>query len=79
MTRFAVAHKTEPLCVSVNDAARLLGGPSRTIIYQAISKNVETRAGLPFLPTLKIGQLRFVMIEKYKEWLLGFEEKPDSD
>lgn len=66
-----------PLAVSVADAAKI-GGQSRTVLYQAMSPDPKKRNGLPFLPSLKVGKRRLVLVETYRQWLVSFESRPDA-
>jgi hypothetical protein len=38
-------------------------------IYMALNPNSSKRAGLPFLPSFKVGKLRRITMPNLKEWL----------
>lgn len=58
--------------VSVDDAARMahLG---RTTLYKAMHPDPKYRAGLPFLPSIKIGKARRLRVPTLRSWLAELE------
>jgi hypothetical protein len=62
----------EPLSVRLEVFAKQ-NDLGRTLIFRAAHPDPAYRAGLPFLPTLKVGRLRRVRLEAGRRWLAELE------
>lgn len=48
-------------------------GVCRSLIYKAINKDPAKRAGLPFLPSFKVGRRRLIRLARRRAWLSELE------
>ena len=62
----------EPLSVRLDVFAKQ-NDLGRTLIYRAANADPVYRAGLPLLPTFKVGRLRRVRLEAGRRWLAELE------
>jgi hypothetical protein len=58
----------EPLAVDIPTACRMTG-VGRSMVYMALNPNSSKRAGLPFLPSFKVGKLRRITMPNLKAWV----------
>jgi hypothetical protein len=58
--------------VSVDDAT-YVANIGRTKLYQAMHPDPKYRAGLPFLPSIRIGKARRIRVATLRTWLAELE------
>jgi hypothetical protein len=63
--------------VSVDEATHL-ANIGRTKLYQAMNPDPRYRAGLPFLPSIKIGKARRLRMQTLRAWLLNSRRCPPN-